>query len=288
MYNSLRLERRMRVKKITILVVVIMIFTLMFDVAEAATLGDRTLMFRARGSDVMQLQRKLVDLGYWLSNIDGAYGQLTERAVINFQRDNRLSIDGIAGFETISRLKQLSLTEYIVQSGDTLSRIANSFGTTISQLRRDNNLYSDFIMAGQRLRVPASANTSVTTNNNFIINVTPKEMEYLKRAVYSEARGEPYKGQVAVAAVILNRVRDPRFPDSITEVIFEPWAFTALHDGQFWLEPDPEIISPIKDALKGWDPSGGAVFYYNPVTATSYWIFSRQVIDVIGRHYFAI
>ena len=275
-------------KKITILIVIIMMFTLMVDVAEAATLGDRTLMFRTRGSDVMQLQRKLVDLGYWLSSIDGAYGQLTERAVINFQRDNRLSIDGIAGAETISRLKQLSLTDYIVQSGDTLSRIANNFGTTISQLRRNNNLHSDFIMVGQRLRVPASSNTSTTANNNFIMNVTPEEFEYLKRAVYSEARGEPYKGQVAVAAVILNRVRDPRFPNSITEVIFEPWAFTAVHDGQFWLNPDPQIANPIEDALKGWDPSGGAVFYYNPAKVTSYWIFSRQVIDVIGRHYFAI
>ncbi len=275
-------------KKLVILIVLIMMFTLMVDVAESATLGDRTLMFRTRGSDVRQLQRKLVDLGYSISSIDGVYGQLTEQAVIKFQIDNHLTIDGITGVETINKLKQLSLSDYIVQSGDTLSSIASSFATTVDQLKRNNNLHSDFIMVGQRLKVPSSSNTNLSANNDFIMDVTSKEMEYLKRAVYSEARGEPYEGQVAVAAVILNRVRDPRFPNSITEVIFEPWAFTAVHDGQFWLEPDPQIVNPIEDALKGWDPSGGAVFYYNPVKVTSYWIFSRQVIDVIGRHYFAI
>ena len=129
----------------------------------------------------------------------------------------------------------------------------------------------------------------VEANEDFRrLKVNSYERNLMARAVYSEARGEPYEGQVAVASVIINRVLDERFPGTVEEVIFEPWAFTAVHDGQFWLDPDPQILKPIEDALKGWDPSGGAVFYYNPVKVTSYWIFSRQVIDVIGRHYFAI
>ncbi len=109
----------------------------------------------------------------------------------------------------------------------------------------------------------------------------------MARAVYSEARGEPYEGQVAVAAVIINRVQDSRWPNNVEGVIFEPWAFTAVHDGQFWLTPDSTAYSAVSDALKGWDPSYGATFYYNPVTATSSWIFTRTPITTIGKHLFA-
>ncbi len=117
---------------------------------------------------------------------------------------------------------------------------------------------------------------------------TEKEMEFLARAVYSEARGECFDGQVAVAAVILNRLENPEFPDSIKEVIFQPRAFTAVDDGQFWLEPDENSYRAVKEALKGLDPSSGALYYYNPQTATSGWIFSRRVVIVIGRHSFAV
>lgn len=114
-----------------------------------------------------------------------------------------------------------------------------------------------------------------------------QEKELLARAVYSEARGEHFQGQVAVAAVIINRVEDPDFPDDVAGVIFQPQAFTAVADGQFWLNPDQASYRAVEEALKGEDPSFGALYYYNPATATSYWIFGRPTITRIGRHIFA-
>ncbi len=114
-----------------------------------------------------------------------------------------------------------------------------------------------------------------------------EEMELLARAVYSEARGEQFEGQVAVAAVILNRIEDPAFPDDVAGVIFQPQAFTAVSDGQFWLEPDDTAYRAVEEALNGEDPTGRALYYYNPATATSWWIFTRPTLTRIGRHVFA-
>jgi spore germination cell wall hydrolase CwlJ-like protein len=114
-----------------------------------------------------------------------------------------------------------------------------------------------------------------------------EELTLLARAVYSEARGEQFNGQVAVAAVILNRMEDPQFPDDVAGVIFQPQAFTAVSDGQFWMEPDQTAYQAVEEALDGNDPSSGALYYYNPVTATSWWIFTRPTITRIGRHLFA-
>jgi|AGTN01.1.fsa_nt_gi spore cortex-lytic enzyme len=108
----------------------------------------------------------------------------------------------------------------------------------------------------------------------------------LAQLVYAEARGEPYKGQVAVAAVVLNRVESSKFPNSIAKVIYQSGAFDVVNDGQINLSPDQTALSAARDAMNGWDPSGGALFYYNPDTATSGWIWSRPVIVVIGEHKF--
>jgi spore germination cell wall hydrolase CwlJ-like protein len=120
------------------------------------------------------------------------------------------------------------------------------------------------------------------------VAVTEEEYDLLARAVYSEARGEPFQGQVAIAAVILNRVEHRNFPDTINDVIFQPSAFTAVQDGQFWLTPNSTAYKAVEKALEGIDPSGGAIFYYNPATASNQWIRSRQVITAIGKHVFAI
>lgn len=110
----------------------------------------------------------------------------------------------------------------------------------------------------------------------------------LAKCIHAEARGEPYVGQVAVAAVILNRVKDPNFPNTISGVIYQPWAFTAVNDGQINLEPNQSAYNAASDAMNGWDPTYGCIYYYNPVTATSKWIFSRQTVITIGKHVFAI
>ena len=108
----------------------------------------------------------------------------------------------------------------------------------------------------------------------------------MSQAVYGEARGEPYEGQVAVAAVILNRIDSPSFPNTISGVIFEPGAFTCVSDGQIWLAPNDTAKKAVLDAINGWDPSGNALYYFNPATATSKWIWSRPQIKRIGKHIF--
>ena len=114
------------------------------------------------------------------------------------------------------------------------------------------------------------------------------ELSLLSRLVNGEARGEPYIGQVAVAAVVLNRVSSDEFPDTISGVIFQPGAFDAVWDGQFDMEPTASCIRAARDAMNGWDPTGGCIYYYNPTTATNAWIRTRQVQLSIGKHAFAI
>ncbi|ABY93857.1 MULTISPECIES: spore cortex-lytic enzyme [Thermoanaerobacter] len=122
------------------------------------------------------------------------------------------------------------------------------------------------------------ASSSVTTNDDVYL---------LAMLINGEARGEPYIGKVAVGAVVMNRVRDPRFPKTIAGVIFQPGAFSAVDDGQMWLPPTNDSIRAARDAIAGWDPTGGALYYYNAARVTSYWIFNRPIITQIGSHIFA-
>ena len=114
------------------------------------------------------------------------------------------------------------------------------------------------------------------------------DVQLLARAINGEARGEPYEGQVAVGAVILNRVKDSRFPNTIAGVIYQPGAFTAVADGQINVPIDESstVVKAARDALNGWDPTEGAVYYFNPDTATNGWIWSRPLIKTIGKHRF--
>lgn len=114
------------------------------------------------------------------------------------------------------------------------------------------------------------------------------DLQLLARAVNGEARGEPYGGQVAVAAVILNRVKHSSFPNTISGVIYQPGAFTAVSDGQINVPIDENstVYKACRDAINGWDPSYGAIYYFNPDTATSSWIWSRPLIITIGKHRF--
>lgn len=115
------------------------------------------------------------------------------------------------------------------------------------------------------------------------------ELQLLARCVNGEARGEPYAGQVAVAAVILNRVKHPSFPNTISGVIYQKGAFTATVDGQINvpISENSSVYKACRDAMNGWDPTGGAIYYYNPKKTTNQWIYSREVIKIIGSHRFA-
>ena len=110
----------------------------------------------------------------------------------------------------------------------------------------------------------------------------------LAKTIYAEGRGEPYVGQVAIGAVVLNRVRNNAFPNTISGVVYQKHAFTAVSDGQINLTPNETAMKAARDAINGWDPTGGALYYYNPAVATSQWIFSRPTITVIGKHVFAM
>ncbi|KZE45154.1 spore cortex-lytic enzyme [Brevibacillus parabrevis] len=119
------------------------------------------------------------------------------------------------------------------------------------------------------------------------VSVNQNEMQMLAQLVYSEARGESFKGQVAVAAVALNRLQSKDFPNTLKDVIFEPYAFTAVDDGQYWLSPNKTAYRAAWEAVRGWDPTNGALYYFNPATATSKWIWSRPQVVKIGKHIFA-
>ena len=142
------------------------------------------------------------------------------------------------------------------------------------------------------LGMPASSGGGNSNNggsgNNGSGGYTDADTYLLARCIYGEARGESYTGQVAVGAVVLNRVRSPEFPNTVAGVIYQRHAFTAVSDGQINLTPDQTAINAAKDAMNGWDPTYGRLYYYNPVTATSEWIFSRETVVTIGKHVFAI
>lgn len=141
--------------------------------------------------------------------------------------------------------------------------------------------YNTQITKPQEVRTMMEANAQAGNQD--------KDVQLLARCVNGEARGETYIGQVAVAAVILNRVEHPSFPNTLAGVIYQPGAFTAVSDGQINvpIDEDSTVYKACQDAMNGWDPSGGAIYYYNPAKTTNRWIYNRQVIKTIGKHKFA-
>lgn len=168
------------------------------------------------------------------------------------------SVDGIYGVKTKSAVKSFQKKNGLTADGIVGKKTASALGMTLSSDTTDN----------------------ATTSN--------ADLSLLAKCVYAEARGESYTGQVAVAAVILNRVKSASFPNTIAGVIYQPYAFTAVDDGQINLSPNQTAYNAARDAMNGWDPTYGALYYYNPSTATSSWIFSRQTTVTIGSHVFAI
>lgn len=175
---------------------------------------------------------------------------------------------------------------YTVQPGETLSDIAAKYGISVDDIKMANNYWDDYILPGQQFIIPITENASADKTVNYSANYAI-DRYLLAKIIYAEARGESFEGQVAVGAVILNRLKDPRFPKTIAGIIFQPYAFTAVMDGQFYMEPDEEAYRAADAALGGWDPTGGALYYYNPAKTTSPWIWSRTIITQIGDHIFA-
>lgn len=151
--------------------------------------------------------------------------------------------------------------------------------------QKKNGLTADGII-GTRTAQALGISLSGTTSSSSSSSASSTDLNLLARVVYGEARGEPYTGQVAVAAVVLNRVRSSSFPNSVAGVVYQSGAFDCVSDGQINLTPNQSAYNAAKDALNGWDPTYGCLFYYNPRTATSKWMLSRTVKLSIGNHAF--
>ena len=154
----------------------------------------------------------------------------------------------------------------------------------VKYFQRKNNLKVDGIVGNQTLKALGISTSSSSGSSSY----SDSDLMLLARLIYGEARGESYVGQVAVGAVVLNRIKSASFPNTMAGVIYQRYAFTAVEDGQINLTPNATAKKAAEDAMNGWDPSYGALYYYNPATATSQWIFSRKTLTTIGNHVFAI
>lgn len=166
------------------------------------------------------------------------------------------SIDGIYGSQTVNAVKNFQSKNGLTADGIAGEQTLKALGITSS-----------------------SSSSSSTTSNNSDLNL-------LSKLVYGESRGEPYTGQVAVAATVMNRVAHSSFPNTVAGVIYQSGAYTAVSDGQINLTPDSTAKKAAQDAINGWDPTGGCIYYFNPSTATSKWIWNRPQVITIGKHIF--
>lgn len=201
-----------------------------------------------------------------------------------FFRDNSqaLSKYGSRGNEVTQIQTKLKRWGYYTGSVDGI--YGSKTVAAVKYFQRKNGLTVDGIAGPATLKAMGITSSSSSSSGNSTSNST--DLNLLARAIHGEARGESYTGKVAVGAVILNRVKSSKFPNTIAGVIYQPGAFDAVRDGQINLAPDSTSIKAAQDALNGWDPSYGALYYFNPNTATNAWIWSRPVTVVIGNHRF--
>lgn len=257
----------------------VLLFVLIFanKPIQTEAFSNQVIQKGAVGDDVIELQARLQNIGYYHGKIDGVYGWGTYWAVRNFQQNFGLPVDGLVGESTKAKL--VSASNFNKQFVHDQIRKGNDF-TYYAGVPIEKQIKPKARSSAQKRA------TATKTASNIPSGFSENDIKLMSNAVYGEARGEPYIGQVAVAAVILNRVESPLFPKTVSGVIFEPGAFTAVADGQIWLTPNQTARDAVMDAINGWDPSGNALYYFNPATATSKWIWSRPQIKRIGKHIF--
>ncbi len=260
------MKRRIVIVAACVTMLLIGIWQIQHELKTEETFSNATIKYGSAGDDVRELQGRMKFLGFYNGSVDGDFGWKTLNAVKWFQWEFGMKADGVVGGKT-----KLKLWEATKKWSPEMTMDKPS-GT------------SGGGAAGGAAAGGSNKSTGLTTSNN--LGLSENDLNMMANAVYGEARGEPYVGQVAVAAVILNRVKDPSFPDTVNGVIFEPRAFTAVADGQIWLTPNATAKKAVRDALNGYDPTGGCIYYFNPDTATSAWIWTRPQVKTIGKHIF--
>ncbi|WP_228275592.1 spore cortex-lytic enzyme [Gracilibacillus oryzae] len=265
----------------------------MTEEQELNAFTGQVIQHGATGEDVIELQARLQYLGFYNGNIDGVFGWGTYWALRNFQYEFGLEIDGLAGATTKQKLVNASeydrqFVKKQIESGNKFSHYGGVDNSKQSQPSENQSPPNEQNNQGtQQQNTPEAPEADLEpTAVNVPQGFSQNDINLMANAVYGESRGEPYEGQVAVAAVILNRVESPTFPNTVSGVIFEPRAFTAVSDGQIWLTPNDTAKRAVLDAINGWDPTGEASYYFNPDTATSGWIWTRPQIKQIGKHIF--
>jgi N-acetylmuramoyl-L-alanine amidase len=272
---------------------------------KASAFSNQVIQHGAVGEDVIELQSRLQYLGFYNGKIDGVFGWGTYWALRNFQYEFGLPVDGLAGWPTKIKLANASKynEQYVKEQISKGKKFTHYGGVDLNKQQapkgagggKEAPKPAQTQQPKTATKPPATGQTGTTAKTKqaqkpSAVNVpngfSQNDIQLMANAVYGEARGEPYIGQVAIAAVILNRVDSASFPNTISGVIFEPRAFTAVADGQIWLTPNEQAKKAVLDAMNGWDPTGNAIYYFNPDTATSGWIWSRQQIKQIGKHIF--
>jgi N-acetylmuramoyl-L-alanine amidase len=255
------------------------------DNRQVSAFSGQVIQKGAVGDDVIELQARLQYIGFYNGKIDGVFGWSTYWALRNFQYEYGLPIDGLAGAGTKAKLVKASKynAQFVKQQVNSGKKFTYYGGVdTSKQSAPSPKAPAKNTSPKPAAPKAASKPTAANTPNGFSQN----DIRLMANAVHGESRGEPYIGQVAVAAVILNRVNSSSFPNTVSGVIFEPGAFTAVADGQIWLTPNESSKKAVMDAINGWDPTGEAIYYFNPATATSKWIWGRPQIKRIGKHIF--
>jgi N-acetylmuramoyl-L-alanine amidase len=191
-----------------------------------------------------------------------------------------------------------NLPTHQVVRGESLFLISRKYGLQVEEIKSLNNLVADEITIGQVLTLPAVAQATsqvmqTASRNSINHQFNDKDIYWLAKIIHAEARGESYEGQLAVGAVIINRVKSAIFPNTVYGVIFEKWdnkyyQFSPVLDGTINLEPNQTAYRAAREVLTGWDLSGGALYFYNPEKSTNRWIFDRPIIKKIGKHVFTL
>lgn len=297
--------KRQLLNLVALVLVVILIGVFYIDIAQA-----RIIYWGNRGEDVRAVQEKLKRWGYYRGAADGIYGKETYRAVIHFQRKNGLKADGAVGDRTKKALgitstrrtgrsatynktveiAQRKLKQWRYYRGAVDGIYGPQTYSAVVNFQRKNGLKVDGHIGPQTRKALGITTRTVSGKYAATSKGVSKsdDVTLLAMIINGEARGEPYVGQVAVGAVVLNRVKNPSFPNSIAGVMYQPLAFEAVANGQVYVPIEASSFKAARDALNGWDPTGGALYYWNPSgNITSKWIWRLKPTLTIGRHVFA-